>query len=282
MRNIIFLTCILVLYSCRNNQKKVVVNTDTIPVLDIEYAYDHINQADTSFLWNDIIENVRFIPLETKEECLVGTNSHASLIGNDILIYYLFNNKTPVFLFDSTGRFIKPIALHGKGPGEINGLLLKVIPFPNNQYILFSTGYQNIIKDRNGNWIRDLKTEQSRHSYPYDSGFVYINQYDRFPNDSTFLCFTDSLGNIIKELKEPPLEERINPNLLDTPFNGTDRRELFCSDNKLWMMKNYNDTLYRITNEQTIEPYLVLYRGKYIPELNEKDKKRLTLLYNEI
>ena len=47
-------------------------------------------------------------------------------------------------------------------------------------------------------------------------------------------------------------------------------------------MKNYNDTLYRITNEQTIEPYLVLYRGKYIPELNEKDKKSLTLLYNEI
>ena len=116
MRNIIFLTCILVLYSCRNNQKKVVVNTDTIPVLDIEYAYDHINQADTSFLWNDIIENVRFIPLETKEECLVGTSSHASLIGNNILVYHLFNNKTPVFLFDSTGRFIKPIALHGKVP----------------------------------------------------------------------------------------------------------------------------------------------------------------------
>ena len=57
----------------------------------------------------------------------------------------------------------------------------------------------------------------------------------------------------------------------------------FFTENNLWIMKSYNDTLYRITKEQTIEPYLVLYRGKYTPELSDKDKEKIFLgRYNEI
>ena len=288
MKNIIYLISMLLLYSCGNNaQTKTETQTETepettdiLPVLDIEYAYEHGDQVNPSFLWNDLIENVRFIPLETKKECLIGGGSSAILAKNDSLIIVMTLGQKPTFLFDSTGRFIKTIALPGKGPGEIFGILLEVYPFTNHPYLMFNAMYQNVIKDLNGNLIREFKGVH-RLLYPHGSGFVHINQYDRFPNDSTFLCFTDSSGNIIKELKEPPKEKRINPNLLDTPFNGTDYRYLFFTDNKLRLLKSYNDTLYRITEDQTIKPHLILSRGKYTPIVGEKDQKRLGLKYSE-
>ena len=227
----IVLCCIAFFYSCRNNTEGKKGTIDTIPVLDIEYTYENADQADTSFLWNNIIKNEQFIPLETTEECLIGGGPwNVTSIKDNFLVFKDLGTKESIYLFDSSGNFIKTIARNGKGPGELFSILINVIPFQNDQYILLGAMFQNIIKDQNGNLIRDLKSEQIRFLYPHNSGFVHINQYDRFPNDSTLLCFTDSLGNIIKELKEPPLEARINPNLLDSPFNPLnkiDDRKLF-------------------------------------------------------
>ena len=250
-----------------------------LPVLDMEYAYEHVDEADTSFVWNDIIDNVRFIPLETKEECLV-KGGNIVLLGNDFVVTR-FPGQEDSFLFDSSGRFVRRIARMGRGPGEIQTVLMNAMTYRNDRYILFDTGYHTVIKDREGHWIRTLFNGQYRHLYPHDSGFVYVNQYQRFPNDSTFLCFTDSLGNVVKELKEPS-EERINPNESGI-IGGLNLRKIFSTDEKLWMMKSYNDTLFRITKERTIEPYLILHRGKYAPSLKDKNKKTIgAAVYCEI
>ena len=244
-----------------------------LPVLDMEYAHEHVDEADTSFVWNDLIENERFIPLETKVECLVGGGWWTvARLGTDFLISHIPGRK-PVFRFDSSGRFVQCIAQPGRGPGEIMTVLTNVIPFQNDRYIMFDTGYQTVIKDRDGNWIRDLFNGRYRPLYPHDSGFVCVNQYQRFPNDSTFLCFTDSLGNVVKELKEPG-EKRISPEESGV-FENLDLRDIYFTDEKLWMTKSYNDTLFRITSERTIEPHLILHRGKYAPSLEDGDKERI-------
>ena len=252
-----------------------------LPVLDMEYAYEHVDEADSSFVWNDIIDNVRFIPLETKEECLVSRGISPVLLGNDFVVAR-FPGLEDSFLFDSSGHFVRRIARMGRGPGEIQSVLMNVMPYQNDRYILFdAAGYQTVIKDREGRWIRTLFNGQYRCLYPHDSGFVYVNQYQRFPNDSTFLCFTDSLGNVVKELKEPG-EERLNPDESGI-IGGLDHRKIFSTDEKLWLMKSYNDTLFRITKERTIKPYLILHRGKYAPSLKDKDKTTIgAVSYNEI
>ena len=250
-----------------------------LPVLDMEYAYEHVDEADTSFVWNDIIDNVRFIPLETKEECLIQRWITPVLLGNDFVVT-CFPGQMDAFLFDSSGHFVRRIARMGRGPGEMQGVLMNAMPYQNDRYVLFDTGYHTVIKDREGHWIRTLFNGQYRHLYPHDSGFVYVNQYQRFPNDSTFLCFTDSLGNIVKELKEPS-EKRIDPDE-SRIMGGLDLREIFFSEGKLWLMKSYNDTLFRIA-KKNIEPYLILYRGKYSPEQSDKDKKTIGIVdYKEI
>ena len=283
MKNTIILVILLFLFSCDHAAKKNNQTENVLPVLDMEYVYEHIDKADTSFLWNDIIANERFIPLETTEECLIGRGSWSAVsFGNDFLVYAPVGLPAPVFQFDSCGRFIRRIAQYGKGPGEMTGFLWNVIPFHNDRYVMIGNSYKTIVKDSDGNLIRDLIDTQFLLRYPYDSGFVYVNQYQRFPNDSTFLCFTDSLGNVVKELKEPG-EERVISEQPGTPLTGLDLRNIHFTDEKLWLMKSYNDTLFRITEERTVEPCLVLYRGKYSPVLNKKDRKTIPVWsYKEI
>ncbi len=287
MKNAGYIVFVLFLFSCGsggNSGQGKESGISALPVLDMEYAYEHVDEADTSFVWNDLIENERFIPLETKEECLIGAGAWtATLIGKDCLVSKIWGNREAVFLFDSCGRFVKQIVRRGRGPGEITGVLMNVIPFQNDRYVMFGTDYKTVITDRNGNGARDLNSDgQYRIMYPHDSGFVYVNQYQRFPNDSTFLCFTDSLGNVVKELKEPG-EERVISEQPGTPLTGLDLRNIHFTDEKLWLMKSYNDTLFRITEERTVEPCLVLYRGKYSPVLNKKDRKTIPVWsYKEI
>ncbi len=276
MKHLFYIILVFSLFSCGESAQKKENALAALPVLDLEAAFDNIDEADTSFLWNDIITNERFIPLETTDDCLIGQGIWTALLtGNHFLIYRIWGNKESVFLFDSCGHFIKPIAWQGKGPGELTGTLNHVIPFQNNQRIMINADYKMVIKNQNGDWIRDFKNNRLLYvgnMYPHDSGFVFVNQYERFPGDSTFLGFTDSLGNIVRELKEAG-EKRPNPDENRQIMVKLNLRRIFFTDNHLWFMKSYNDTLFRITPKRTIEPYLILHRGKHAPMLNDKSDR---------
>ena len=286
---------ILCLFSCGNSGRDSsrgeaeAASGNVLPVLDLEYVYDHPESVDTTFLWNDIITNERFVPLETTEDCLIGGwHWRATSVGDNFLVSPIVG-RSPAYLFDSTGRFVKRMIWPGKGPGEIVNPLMHVVPFQNDRYVLFCTDYQAVVKDRDGRWVRDFRNDsllRVMYMYPHDSGFVFVNQYQRFPNDSTFMGFADSSGRVVRELKEAG-EERPDPDENRQVMLGLDFRRMFFTGKKLWFMKSYNDTLFRITPERTIEPYLndtlfritpertiepylLLHRGKHAPVLNDK------------
>ena len=285
MKVVFYIILYFFFFSCGNSGRDRTEGEgeNALPVLDLEYVYDHPESVDTTFLWNDIITNERFVPLETTEDCLIGgTPWDVTRVADHFLLYQIWADKAPSFLFDSLGRYIKRFSQFGKGPGEMISTLHHVIPFREDSCVMLDCGYRTIVKDRNGMQIRDLTSPAFRSLYPHDSGFVYVNQYQRFAGDSVFLCFADSLGTVVRELKEPG-EKRINPDWLDTPFSGLDFRKIFFTDEKLWLLKSYNDTLFRITAQRSVEPYLILHRGKYSPVLNEKDREVLGIgEYKEI
>ena len=60
-----------------------------------------------------------FIPLETKEECLLSLSfEDVQFFDDRIFIINYHANKAKVFVFDHEGRFIAQIGGIGKGPGE--------------------------------------------------------------------------------------------------------------------------------------------------------------------
>ena len=102
MKNAGYIVFVLFLFSCGsggNSGQGKESGISALPVLDMEYAYEHVDEADTSFVWNDLIENERFIPLETKEN-----SDPQKLPEPPGLIHYLISQDKHPALYSKAGR----------------------------------------------------------------------------------------------------------------------------------------------------------------------------------
>lgn len=110
----------VVLQNCGNSDKKFVVTTaksEDFESVDLTKEMD--NQ---SFLWEEILDSVKFIFLETKDESLVHqVYTDVAFSKNRIFIHDMYQGDG-VAIFDQTGRFVARL-LNGRGPGEINRVL---------------------------------------------------------------------------------------------------------------------------------------------------------------
>lgn len=106
MKNILYTIILLVLTSC---QKKI----DT-PVLfgNISITGEKNSKVKLSELFGT---NYRIIPLETKEESLVGQINKIKKYNNQ---YYILTSNHILFHFDENGKFISSLNKRGKGPEE--------------------------------------------------------------------------------------------------------------------------------------------------------------------
>lgn len=98
------------LISCNGNLKK--QPEDKLTLLKIEWD-EVVDKLDYSFMVED---SVLIIPLETKDECLIGEVT--KLIYQNDLIYIADNMSKSVFVFDLSGKLVSKIHAVGNGPGE--------------------------------------------------------------------------------------------------------------------------------------------------------------------
>lgn len=65
-------------------------------------------------------DSVLVVPLETREDCLIGTISN--LIYQNHRIYVVDNMSNAVYVFDETGRLQSKVCSVGNGPKEYLGI----------------------------------------------------------------------------------------------------------------------------------------------------------------
>jgi len=78
-----------------------------------------LDRARTDFKLSEIVDTTYFVPLETHEDCLIG--SIGKIIFHDSLIVVLDSPvKGPgsVYLFNQRGKFVRTVGSIGRGPGE--------------------------------------------------------------------------------------------------------------------------------------------------------------------
>jgi hypothetical protein len=63
------------------------------------------------------LEHIRFVPLETSDECLIGYAQKVLIRDNKIYVAD-FSTASALFVFDMDGKFLFKIARKGLGPGE--------------------------------------------------------------------------------------------------------------------------------------------------------------------
>ena len=87
------------------------INTQVIKV-DINPT----SQPKGSLMLSDVVGQVEYIPLETKNNCIVGNINYFDVSENYIAVYVYQTEE--IFLFRRTGRFVTKIGRYGQGGTE--------------------------------------------------------------------------------------------------------------------------------------------------------------------
>ncbi len=265
MRNFLFSFLVLLLFSCNaDNEDRVVstVNLDgrEIPVIHFDRLPDELRETGIS----EIIDDYRVIPLETKEECLIG-NTMVYLFEDKLVVGTQIDFPGPVtcYMFDDTGKFIKEVGAGGNGPGEHSGYLLSSsLPLLDTNMFALSFTTENQLFNSNAEYVCDVKQ-------PYDlmgnaisySGDIWYSPgsvigHPQYPRDSILVVIHNRNGEIINRILRT-----VYPPSGGKGFTPTAAMESVYSYNGKWLMYSPgNDTVYSLSGENVIHEY-ILDRG---------------------
>lgn len=118
--------------ACSSRSNKII--TDESAFIDgadltvkVPCEYDNLLQIDSIF------EAMEVIPLETNKQCMLSSVRKILFLDSCI---YIQNQNTNLFVFSTTGKFVREISHKGKGPGEFNSIRDFDIDKAGNIYIL--------------------------------------------------------------------------------------------------------------------------------------------------
>lgn len=100
---------------------------------------------------------IRYIPLETSENCLIG-NADKVLIRNGKIYVADFSQAMALFVFDLKGKFLSKIARRGQGPGEYISFKDFDINSNGDIYIFDQYGRKLLVLDSEGKYLRMIKS----------------------------------------------------------------------------------------------------------------------------
>lgn len=144
------------LYSCVSNNDTTIIKDvpeatiipdSSAPIPSCDITIDNLSGD----FFKDEIKEIKIIPLETTDSCLIGKITHLAVV-NDTIIVCDASKAQKVFLYDSAGKFLKAIGSKGCGPGEYSAI-------------------SQFTADANGIYIYDWLTSKYFH-YDYNGKLV--------------------------------------------------------------------------------------------------------------
>jgi hypothetical protein len=227
----------------------------------------------------DITSKLTYIRLsDANQTALIGNISRIAANESFIVIYDNLSNK--LFLFDSSGNFVRLLLSTGKGPYEYIGVNSIDINQTNDVLVLINSAEIVIV-----NALTDSKFQFSiGGSAPVarwlDERIVLLRPHPYYISNKGYeISFLDKHGKTIRNLKQNSI----------TGINYNDMSPYYsCGKNggDLYYWNAYDDTVYTITNEMKVMPRLVfkhssqkysnderkkgvrydIYSGKYVQE----------------
>ena len=252
MKQIIFFIIILLCYCSRKEESKVNVIDLLTPV------------TDKLTNLSDIATVVDYIPLQTIDSSLLSRINTVKVRGN----YLYISTFEEVFCYNKVGRYLFKLNKKGRGPEEY--ILMKDFDIDHKSTLLAVLSISQILLFR--------QTE---------NGFIFQNRILLLGSPSK-ISFTGNSSNILLQYSnedgtKPFAMEIINlngkslltwPNYMKyTSKDGVVVKTIyenisFSFDNNLYLKELQNDTLFRLTKNNTLESFLVFNtnRNRVTPE----------------
>lgn len=282
MKKIILYIILLINISCSTYQKEEYIN------INIEGALSKKEQLEIS----DIGEHIVYIPLETKDESLIGKRAYVRMLNDKLLIASF---QQPIKMFDKkTGKFIKTIGKIGQGAYEYTlqeGMPIFWIDEENGIIYVQSEGRKIVRFNENGEAV-DIVELPDVFPFNQAASQVALNNQLFVYQKSLFKKYEDKIlvYNILHrqienkiantddpvpmDLSQGPLVIRGSEHIPVSPscviFSLNDNRLVFhyakepclwTFDKKVYFKETFNDTIYYVSDNK-LEPRFVFNLGK--------------------
>lgn len=149
-------------------------------------------------------EDIEFIPLETKGDCLLDDYIRDIIITKDDILVF---DYTRCYRFNKNGKFINSIGTRGQGPGEYVKARSMTVDTV-NQWVYFSdNSTSRLVKyDYNGKYLSDLNVNISSASNCWykPMEFILKSDYYQFQEKEkrySLFLFSEKEKKIISRMK---------------------------------------------------------------------------------
>lgn len=241
---LLFLT-IASFHACTPSQKEIGANT----IRPISIASDNPKIPIDS-----LIEEIKYIKLETNEENLIGLIS--KIIFTDQHIFIADNvMANRIYMFDRNGHFLKKIGSIGNGPGEYLSIdHITLTPDRKKMVVVDDKKSQLLFYDLNGNYIESESTPyraeiiecvDDRHRIYANTSGIYEGNADLRET----LLLTDNKGAVL--LSAFPSSYTPEFNLV------THSDHLRKFNDRLYYNPNVTDTIYEVSLKGIVPRYVI-------------------------
>ena len=206
--------------------------------------------------WNDLAEEITFIPIETSDEVLLGNSVEVFHVSDDS---YWVVDRTPmsrqvIFRIDRNGKAITQLSRYGRGPGEV--LYIEDIYADQGRGIIKAyDGESKVLVewDLTGRLIRETNLRGKVTSSRLISGDYSVFAGMQGSGCMHKIIVTDSESNIIYGMYPDDLSDR---------WTATDVSRTFNSDMAIIDTGDDDEIVFRIT-DKGVEPLFVLRMGSW-------------------
>ena len=260
--------CALLAVSCKNNanqtpQTSDVTDEDSVrgPVViridDIKPYYDVITREN-------IIEDVKYIPLETNEKSLIGGGNIYKIGGN-----YVVEDREVYFrgvkVFGPDGSYIEDSLIIGNGPSELPMSCLPVHDFINKRLLYFGSGkviMLDLTTHKKSVIRADVSLDLSNMTAVLGNGDLISpdNSVAQRNNSEKgwhpLYYFLDSDFNV----SDTVFSYRALRRLIEgkTEFTVLTSNQVYKSDRRILCRSLESDTVFEVNNDRSFTPAIIL------------------------
>lgn len=233
--------------------------------------YGHRNDFEKVRL-SEVAQSVTYIPLETREECL---------LGDELQIFY---GKEAIFVgdqkmgayyrFDKKGKFLNQIGRKGNGPGEYASALYFYVDEPERRVCLISPQTKTVYAyGYEGNFLGKTVFEETPWMIQKvkEDYLFYNSRFNRIKSDQDVkeLYLADKEGKIKASLPTTIEDQDMDMLLFEMPFFYIYQGNIFYKNPLL-------DMVYRIGTPLALEPCYEIQTGPMNRSKNDfKNMERL-------
>ena len=225
--------------------------------------YENLNNNKVVTL-SKVAKDVIYIPLETREECLLSNELQIIYTENFLSVGDLQNTK--FYRFDNKGKFLNVLGHKGDGPEEFPSASFFFVDEALQKVYVISPQSKALLKyDYDGRFCNKISLKESPWMIEkFNENLVmYNNRFNRISKDLNVkeLFFFDDSGNILKSVPTTIVDKEMDMLLFEFPFFYRFNDELYYKNPLL-------DTVFLINKRMELEPSYIINTG---PQHKRKD-----------